>query len=1154
MLPNSLPNENFDIEIWTEGKTDWKILKKAFKELSTSLKIKFSEFDGTMGQDRLLTRCSMLSKHENSKPIVFIFDHDNNQIVNQVMEPKKLFKNWGNNVFSFAIPIPDHRTDYKNISIEFYFSDQELRLTDKNGRRLFLTSEFVEKSGNLIENSNIHVGNKGVLTNYTNSKKAKIIDTDVCDSSDNNIALTKAAFADYVANSEPPFDSLNFEPFQWIIDVIETINSVSKPKVSVYYPEIDEIMFAIDNLPHEEQAFKLAETIYAISYLALEIFCIVAIRCYENQITSGLSKKYVSRAKPIKKALSENFTYPNLQNVIELARVCFHLVDSKAPQNLLKMKEDLEKIESLGDIGPLLDDFEILFPPKFGTPTYAEKHKLNRNFLSFIALQFAQYEELVFNELKNKLVDTVDKDLILRWRNALVTIMQRLDTFFSNPLSLKLIENYDPKQKTYIANIRIYENSQVTVLQKPVSENDDIESKTTDMLFPDGKSLHLYPFLVIKDDRLYFYKGRNGEGFVYGTVFGELEHIDITTKKFDHAVFKTGSEQDLYWTDVLPAVNPQNGIKANILEDPSKFFGRDEQKKIIREEILEIPNQNGILYGPGGIGKTALMLQLAKELYEETELEKILYKNIIWISAKTDFYDYVFGAVEKRLPQFRSLEQILQAILEFFGLKNFDTYSLDEKKYLTLDILNNNKILLVLDNFETVSAEEVEKIIKFFDIEVKRELRKKPDYFKVVITSRKQIPCGFHQVELSGLDYEEAVELMDDLYGKYKHAAEHVSEIYEKEIYKITRGIPIVIKHCFARLFEYSESLNYVLSSFDAASEIVQFSFNEIIQQIEVTDNDKIQLKILILLGLHNYPLMTGQIAKILEIPQSEIENKIPMLVDYQCLSRVFEEGYEKYKVNDEIKLLTTSLTQKHIELSKLIRNLITVNFSIDEQFIYSKDESQLVEIFNNYLSQRNFLEAEKFIQDQIKEKPTSVLLNYYYAKYLKERKHDLDQAISILESIREKSMNNSKLLILLVECYANQTIPNFEKGQIYASQIEELEVNEGTKIELAKFYTHWSASLKIKIGGDPFEDQLRQTKYQNLATHALEILEEVNNRDHVVYHLLAQCYYNLWDYNAALKWIDKAIESAENRGDFSQSSYGKFKEIINDKKRKFRN
>lgn len=59
-MPINDQDANYDIEVWTEGKTDWKILKRALSELDTNLKIKFYEFDKDMGHDQLVKKCEHL--------------------------------------------------------------------------------------------------------------------------------------------------------------------------------------------------------------------------------------------------------------------------------------------------------------------------------------------------------------------------------------------------------------------------------------------------------------------------------------------------------------------------------------------------------------------------------------------------------------------------------------------------------------------------------------------------------------------------------------------------------------------------------------------------------------------------------------------------------------------------------------------------------------------------------------------------------------------------------------------------------------------------------------------------------------------------------------------------------------------------------------
>jgi Cdc6-like AAA superfamily ATPase len=83
-------------------------------------------------------------------------------------------------------------------------------------------------------------------------------------------------------------------------------------------------------------------------------------------------------------------------------------------------------------------------------------------------------------------------------------------------------------------------------------------------------------------------------------------------------------------------------------------------------EVIQIPNQNGIIQGPGGVGKTALLIELSKQLSDEPSSDAELFKNIIWVSAKADYYDPTLDTVEAGEPQFRTLDNVLGAALEFF--------------------------------------------------------------------------------------------------------------------------------------------------------------------------------------------------------------------------------------------------------------------------------------------------------------------------------------------------------------------------------------------------------------------------------------------------------------------------------------------------------
>lgn len=211
--------------IFTEGKTDWKHLKIAHSKVTearhfSDLNISFHEYEDEMnaGDMEMLETCKRRAKASNTEPHIYIFDRDNPKILKAIMEDGKPYKNWGNNIFSFAIPLPDHRTSTPNISIEFYYSDEEIKRYDQAGRRLFLSCEFNSKSGKHTDDRTINCSDRQKY-----SADMVVIDHDVYDSNDQNIALSKSRFAEYVLNQETNFSDFNFSAFTKIFAVIELI-------------------------------------------------------------------------------------------------------------------------------------------------------------------------------------------------------------------------------------------------------------------------------------------------------------------------------------------------------------------------------------------------------------------------------------------------------------------------------------------------------------------------------------------------------------------------------------------------------------------------------------------------------------------------------------------------------------------------------------------------------------------------------------------------------------------------------------------------------------------------------------------------------------------------------------------------------------------
>jgi hypothetical protein len=196
--------------IMTEGKTFCAHLKAALKKLTeaghyASLEIEFSEYEDElqMGSNDLKNLCQHSSKIVQLRPIICLFDRDETKIIKQVSVANHAYKDWGNNVFSFIIPVPDHRVATPNISIEFYYTNSEIKRLDKQGRRLFLSDEFHPSSRHKREDL--------TCTDLSKIKRkdVSIIDDRVFDGHHKNVALPKNQFADNILKQEEGMGDFN---------------------------------------------------------------------------------------------------------------------------------------------------------------------------------------------------------------------------------------------------------------------------------------------------------------------------------------------------------------------------------------------------------------------------------------------------------------------------------------------------------------------------------------------------------------------------------------------------------------------------------------------------------------------------------------------------------------------------------------------------------------------------------------------------------------------------------------------------------------------------------------------------------------------------------------------------------------------------------
>lgn len=414
------------------------------------------------------------------------------------------------------------------------------------------------------------------------------------------------------------------------------------------------------------------------------------------------------------------------------------------------------------------------------------------------------------------------------------------------------------------------------------------------------------------------------------------------------------------------------------------------------------------------------------------------------------------------------------------------------------------------------------------------------------------IPSGFHQIQLKGLDKRDSNLFMQRLYQPYAQSGQaQLTDAQRNLLYEATKGIPLIIRHCYGQVYEYNMPLDVVLNNLVlAGNKVIEFSFAEIFRFLK---DDEIQAKILILIEVINRPILIRQIADILSIDQSSIEGRISNLLNFQCLVRLSSDIDDKYAINPEIKLLAAKLVHDSIQTADEIRGNIA-RLAAEKRIDYNKEELEAFQIFRQYLSDGFLAQAEDFIQERLRERPESILFNIHYAKYVKEQKHRPREAIERLESIRKSSGNAPEVLRLLMMFNAALEPPDFDQAHIYAEELEKHPIDDWElMMDLAEFYTAWSTALKLKFELDPIKEMLRHQKYKELADHAITFLQSRHDRSsHRWHYLLSQCFFNKWDYDTARLSIGQAISKLP-AGSYLKNSYERLQNDIGKNARRYR-
>ncbi len=216
----------------------------------------------------------------------------------------------------------------------------------------------------------------------------------------------------------------------------------------------------------------------------------------------------------------------------------------------------------------------------------------------------------------------------------------------------------------------------------------------------------------------------------------------------------------------------------NSLPREGFFVGREDERKTIASGLSpELRTWGTLIYGSGGIGKTALAIKAAHEAPAG------LFERKIFISAKVS---ELTSDGEESLTDFArpTYLAMLDELGKELGVENLERLAPEKRPDELRRALAGKKALIVFDNLETLTEEERTRLFQF--------LARLPDGNKVIVTSCRRKDAN-PIIRLGGLSRDESMVLVEEL-AKYNRLLSRASQQERDDLYSMTHGNPLLIR------------------------------------------------------------------------------------------------------------------------------------------------------------------------------------------------------------------------------------------------------------------------------------------------------------------------------------------------------------------------
>lgn len=309
--------------------------------------------------------------------------------------------------------------------------------------------------------------------------------------------------------------------------------------------------------------------------------------------------------------------------------------------------------------------------------------------------------------------------------------------------------------------------------------------------------------------------------------------------------------------------SPSTSIPNN-LPRLQPFFGREAELADIRAALDPASRTWGTLIdGDGGKGKTALAIRAAYDCPPDH------FDRIVFVSMKQQEQD---DHRLRKLDGFAlsSWMQMVNEIARVLDLPEVAKAPENERARLLLDKLAGRRVLLVLDNLETLSDSEQDQLFTF--------LQYLPNDCKALLTSRTFAGNKLLAIKLPKLDQTSALEMLEEI-AEHNPSFAKSSEADRIQLYEQTQGNALLLRWVAGQVgsgqcTNLSDALA-LLAACPAGNNPLAYIFSEVVDSL----GDQ-EIRLLATLSWPNQPIPVEAVAEIGDVPLTDARRWLKVLTN----------------------------------------------------------------------------------------------------------------------------------------------------------------------------------------------------------------------------------------------------------------------------------